>query len=114
MFPGRIAYFAVVGNVLAAFLFVSLLLVWWLIVFDSCVADPPFSFTKFYLPKIAFAVAFFCIVSGLYGAVTVKQIEDPFYNWARRDSAEDFCRLKAPRRTAMAWIFIPAYCFALP
>ena len=46
MFPGRIAYFAVVGNVLAAFLFVSLLLVWWLIVFDSCVADPPFSFTK--------------------------------------------------------------------
>ena len=69
---------------------------------------------RFYLPKIAFAVAFFCIVSGLYGAVTVKQIEDPFYNWARRDSAEDFCRLKAPRRTAMAWIFIPAYCFALP
>ncbi len=23
--------------------------------------------------------------------------------------AEDFCRLKAPRRTAMDWIFIPVY-----
>ena len=33
---------------------------------------------------------------------------------ARHDSAEDFCRLKARRCTAMAWIFIPAYCFALP
>ena len=33
---------------------------------------------------------------------------------ARRDSAEDFCRLKAPCCTAMAWIFIPAYCFAIP
>ena len=33
---------------------------------------------------------------------------------ARRDSAEDFCRLKARRAcTAMAWIFIPAYCFAI-
>ena len=25
-----------------------------------------------------------------------------------------FCRLKARRCTAMAWIFIPAYCFAIP
>ena len=33
---------------------------------------------------------------------------------ARRDSAaEDFCRLKAPCCTAMAWIFIPADCFAI-
>ena len=32
---------------------------------------------------------------------------------ARRDSAEDFCRLKARRCTAMTWIFIPAYCFAI-
>ena len=36
------------------------------------------------------------------------------YFFARRDSAEDFCRLKAPRCTAVAWIFIPAYCFAIP
>ena len=33
---------------------------------------------------------------------------------ARHDSAEDFCRLKAPRCTAMDWIFIPAFCFAVP
>ena len=33
---------------------------------------------------------------------------------ARRDSAEDFSRLKARRCTAMAWILIPAYCFAIP
>ena len=32
----------------------------------------------------------------------------------RRDFAEDFSRLKARRCTAMAWIFIPAYCFAIP
>ena len=33
---------------------------------------------------------------------------------ARHDSAEDFCRLKARRCTAMNRIFIPAYCFAIP
>ena len=33
---------------------------------------------------------------------------------ARHDSAEDFCRLKARRCTVMAWIFILAYCFAIP
>ena len=33
---------------------------------------------------------------------------------ARHDSAEDFSRLKAPCCTAMDWIFIPAYCFAIP
>ena len=33
---------------------------------------------------------------------------------ARHDSAEDFCRLKARRCTAMDWIFILAYCFAIP
>ena len=33
---------------------------------------------------------------------------------ARRDSAEDFSRLNALLFTAMAWIFIPAYCFAVP
>ncbi len=27
---------------------------------------------------------------------------------------EDFCRLKARRCTAMDWIFILAYCFAIP
>ena len=32
---------------------------------------------------------------------------------ARHDSAEDFCRLKAPCCTTMDWIFIPAYCFAI-
>ena len=32
----------------------------------------------------------------------------------RRDSAEDFCRLGALLFTATAWIFIPAYCFAVP
>ena len=33
---------------------------------------------------------------------------------ARHDSAEDFSRLNALLCTAMAWIFIPAYCFAVP
>ena len=33
---------------------------------------------------------------------------------ARHDSAEDFSRLDALLFTAMAWIFIPAYCFAIP
>ena len=33
---------------------------------------------------------------------------------ARRDSAEDFSRLNARRCTAKAWIFIPAYCSAIP
>ena len=33
---------------------------------------------------------------------------------ARHDSAEDFCRLKAPCCIAMGWIFIPAYCVAIP
>ena len=33
---------------------------------------------------------------------------------ARQDSAEDFCRLNARRCTAMDWIFILAYCFAIP
>ena len=33
---------------------------------------------------------------------------------ARRDSAEGFSRLKARRCTAMAWIFIPAHCLAIP
>ena len=34
--------------------------------------------------------------------------------YARRDSAEDFSRLKARRCTAMDWILIPACCFVLP
>ena len=33
---------------------------------------------------------------------------------ARHDSAEDFFRLNALLFTAMGWIFIPAYCFAVP
>ena len=33
---------------------------------------------------------------------------------ARHDSAEDFSRLGALLFTAMGWIFIPAYCFAIP
>ena len=33
---------------------------------------------------------------------------------ARRDSAEHFSRLGALLFTAVAWIFIPAYCFARP
>ena len=32
---------------------------------------------------------------------------------ARRDSAKDFCRLKVQRCTAMDWILISAYCFAI-
>ena len=36
-------------------------------------------------------------------------------HWAaRRDSAEDFCRLNALLFTATACIFIPAHCFAIP
>ena len=38
----------------------------------------------------------------------------PMFLMPVNDSAEDFCRLKAPCCTAMAWIFIPAYCFAVP
>ena len=34
--------------------------------------------------------------------------------FARRDSAEDFSRLNALLFTAMAWILIPAHCFAVP
>ena len=34
--------------------------------------------------------------------------------YARRDSAEHFSRLKVQCCTAMAWIFIPVYCFAVP
>ena len=35
--------------------------------------------------------------------------------WARHDSAEDFSRLGgALLFTATGWIFIPAYCFAIP
>ena len=33
---------------------------------------------------------------------------------ARHDSAEDFCRSNSRRCTAMDWIFILAYCFAIP
>ena len=33
---------------------------------------------------------------------------------ARQDSAEHFSRLDAQLFTAMAWIFIPTYCFAIP
>ena len=33
---------------------------------------------------------------------------------ARRSSAEHLIATKALRCTAMAWIFIPAYCFAIP
>ena len=33
---------------------------------------------------------------------------------ARHDFTDDFCRLKAQRCTAMDWIFILAYCFAIP
>ena len=33
---------------------------------------------------------------------------------ARQGSAEHVSRLKALHCTAMAWIFIPAYCFAIP
>ena len=36
-----------------------------------------------------------------------------FAKWARQDSTEDFCRLKARRCTAMGSIFIPAHCFAI-
>ena len=39
--------------------------------------------------------------------------EDAAYQ-ARRDSAEHISRLKARRWTAMDWVFIPAYCFAIP
>ena len=45
-----------------------------------------------------------------------KDLVEKFENthFARHDSAVDVCRLKAPRCTAMDWIFIPAHCFALP
>ena len=33
---------------------------------------------------------------------------------ARQYSAEDVCRLDALLFTAVAWIFIPAHCFAVP
>ena len=36
------------------------------------------------------------------------------FDYARHDSAEDFCRLKARRCTAMDRVFILAYCFAIP
>ena len=45
--------------------------------------------------------------------ITVVASYVEIYN-ARHDSAEDLSRLKAPRCTAMDWILIPAYCFAIP
>ena len=39
---------------------------------------------------------------------------DAGMDMARHDSAEYSCRLKARRCTAMDWIFILAYCFAIP
>ena len=41
-------------------------------------------------------------------------IHDFIKRQARQDSAEDFSRLDALLFTAMAWIFIPAHCFAIP
>ena len=46
-----------------------------------------------------------------------KAIEEEYYFemfLARRDSAEHFSRLDALIFTATTWIFIPAYCFAIP
>ncbi len=45
-----------------------------------------------------------------------EPLEEHEKDWcdARRDSAEDFSRLDALLFTAMAWILIPAYCFAIP
>ena len=45
-----------------------------------------------------------------------RAVAYPFFrDWvARQDSAEHFCRLEAPCCTAMGWLFIPAYCFAVP
>ena len=46
-----------------------------------------------------------------------QQLRAGQFRWprqARQDSAEDFSRLNALLFTAMAWIFIPAYCFAIP
>ena len=47
-------------------------------------------------------------------ARAVTENHNQYTRPARQDSAEDFSRLDALLFTAMAWIFIPAYCFALP
>ena len=55
-----------------------------------------------------------------YSKATVGSIEGIFAKRidagipARQDSAEDFSRLNALLCTATDWIFIPAYCSALP
>ena len=50
-------------------------------------------------------------------AGSMARILDPYaklFKLACQDSAEDFPRLDALLFTAMAWILIPAYCFAIP
>ena len=47
-------------------------------------------------------------------AHTVAYSVGPLAFMARRDSAEHFSRLGALLFTAVDWIFILAYCFAIP
>ena len=49
-----------------------------------------------------------------YGACLGLAVGASTATYARQDSAEDFCRLDALLFTAMAWIFIPVHCFAIP
>ena len=57
------------------------------------------------------ALSAFCNAAVMAQLSAVR--EELVLSFARQDSAEDFCRLKTPRCTAMDWIFIP-YCFAIP
>ena len=50
---------------------------------------------------------------GQHAALPVARGKRHGLHQAHHDSAEDFFRLKAARCTAMAWVFIPAYCFAI-
>ena len=44
----------------------------------------------------------------------MRELAPAIVHFARHDFAEDFSRLNALLCTAIGWIFIPAYCFAVP
>ena len=69
--------------------------------------------------KINDAIVFFDECESIFktrehGSNQVNMMLTELERFARRDSAEDFCRLDALLCTATAWIFIPARCFAIP
>ena len=83
----------------------------------------PTTFTSYFTPRAAppagggtrwllVLQAAYCCAGLLYNAASAWRVRNG--RPARRDSAKDFSRLNALCFTAMGWILIPAYCFAVP